>query len=340
MGITSSDIAKMVGVSRSAVSSVLNGHYKRVSREKREKILAIANDLRYRPNPAALGLAKRNTRMVGVLASPFMSSIYSDLLSKLSFTLREKGYACSIVLPEDAEHEVEAIQHFESLGADGLIAAYLINDVARLSHRVPLVSMSPHPGQYELRVDLGLASRLAVEHLREHGHTKVGMICPRLSVVPMQWEGYLATVGEAGAFRLEVTDNPRFGDELSRLLDDEGVRAWTVTNDLLAARVMRCFLSRGYRVPEDVALIGFDGTAFADVTPTPLTTVVFPAARIADLCVDMLLEKIDGNELGIRPEPVLVAPRLHLGGSCGCRVDPVLTVEWSGQPVTLDDVTE
>ena len=62
MAITSKDIAKLAGVSRSAVSAVLNGHYNKVSLEKREKILAIAQDLRYRPNPAALILAKKKTK--------------------------------------------------------------------------------------------------------------------------------------------------------------------------------------------------------------------------------------------------------------------------------------
>lgn len=336
MGITSNDIAKMAGVSRSAVSAVLNGHYNKVSLEKRERILAIAHDLRYRPNPAALSLARKDTRTIGLLASPFMSNIYSDLVSKISFILREKGYACSIILPADAEQELEAIRHFESLGVDGIIVAYLINDVRRLTHSTPLVSMSPHPGQYELRVDLKHASSLSVGHLREHGHEKVGLICPRLSVVPQQWEGYLASVGEAGAFRLEVTDNPRFGAEFRHLLEDEGVRAWTVTNDLLAARVMRYLISQGRRVPEDVALIGFDGASFAEVTPTPMTTVVFPSSEIAKDCVSMLLEKIEANDTSFREKPLLVKPRLHIGGSCGCPVERMSTVEWTGQPLTLD----
>ena len=337
MNITAKDIAKLAGVSRSAVSAVLNGHFNKVSLEKREKILAIAQDLRYRPNPAALGLAQKNTRAIGLLTSPFMSNIYSDLVSKISFLLREKQYHCSIVLPSDAEQELEAISHFESFGADGIIVACALNDIRRLQNKIPLVSISPYAGQYETRVDLKLATSMAVDHLRWHNHQNVGMICPRLSVVPQQWEGYVEAVGKKSAFRIEVTDNPRFSAEFDHLFKDAGVRAWVVTNDLLAARVMRSLISRGIRVPEDAAIVGFDGAAFAEVTAPPLTTVVFPAAKIAESCVQILLDKIEKNDLSFREPPVLVKPKLHIGGSCGCPVIDPSTVHWSGQPITFDN---
>lgn len=337
MSITSKDIAKLAGVSRSAVSAVMNGHYNKVSLEKREKILAIAHDLHYRPNPAALSLAKKNTKTVGLLTSPFMSAIYSDLISKISFVLREKDYNCSIILPASAEEESEAIRHFASFGVDGIIIAYAINDVRQFHCKIPLVSMSPHPGQYEVRVDLKCATSMAVEHLHSHGHELVGMICPQLSVVPQQWNGYLATVGEKNAFRLETTANPQFNSQFEHLLRDIGVRAWIVTNDFMTARVM-CYLQAcGYRIPEDVALIGFDGSALGEVTSTPLTSVVFPAAKVANACVEMLLKKINTNDTKFCEPPLLIKPKLHLGGSCGCPMVVPTTVYWAGQPLTFDN---
>lgn len=337
MSITSNDIAKLAGVSRSAVSAVMNGHYNKVSLEKREKILAIAHDLRYRPNPAALGLAKKNTRMIGLLTSPFMSNIYSDLISKISFILHEKKYSCSIILPTDAEQEMEAVSRFESFGADGIIVAYALNDVKRFQSKIPIVSMSPHPGQYEVRVDLKNAIASAVEHLRQHKHNKIGLICPQLSVVPQQWEGYLEVVGAENAFRLEVTANPRFNAEFKHLLKDINVRAWVVTNDLLAARVMHYLVAQGYRIPEDAVIIGFDGAALAEITPTPLTTMVFPAAKLASASVEMLLEKIKNNNTKFCETPLLVKPVLHVGGSCGCPVSVPSTVHWAGQRLTFDN---
>ncbi|HEX2950590.1 MAG TPA: LacI family DNA-binding transcriptional regulator, partial [Armatimonadota bacterium] len=312
--------------------------YQKVSLEKREKILAIAHDLHYRPNPAALSLARKETRTIGLLTSPFLSNIYSDLVSKISFVLREKNYNCSIQLPVNAEQEVEAIRHLESFGADGIIVAYAINDVRQLRSEVPMVSMSPHPGQYEVRVDLKYATALAVDHLRSHGHQKIGMICPQLSVVPQQWDGYLDAVGAENAFRLEVVSNPRFNAEFAYLLQEMHVRAWVVTNDFLAARVMHYVLAQGYRVPDDVALIGFDGAALAEITPTPLSTVVFPAAKVASACVDLLLKKIANQDMALCEPPCLITPELHLGGSCGCTPTPPTTVRWAGQPLTFDNV--
>lgn len=337
MSITSNDIAKLAGVSRSAVSAVLNGHYNKVSLEKREKILAIAHDLRYRPNPAALGLAKKNTRTIGLLTSPFMSNIYSDLISKISFILNEKKYSCSIILPTDAEQEMEAISRFESFGADGIIVAYALNDIRKLRSKIPIVSMSPHPGQYELRVDLKSATAAAVEHLREHKHKKIGFICPQLSVIPEQWKGYLSAVGDKNTFCLEVTGNPRFNTEFRRFLKDMNVRAWVATNDLLAARVMHYLLAEGYHIPEDAALIGFDGAALAEVTPAPLTTMVFPASKLAAASVEMLLKKIENNDTQFHAPPLLIKPLLHIGGSCGCLASAPATVEWTGQRLTFDN---
>ncbi|OGV55248.1 MAG: hypothetical protein A2017_09480 [Lentisphaerae bacterium GWF2_44_16] len=337
MSITSKDIAKLAGVSRSAVSAVMNGHYNKVSLEKREKILAIAHDLRYRPNPAALGLAKKNTRTIGLITSPFISNIYSDLVSKISFILNEKKYSCSIILPTDTEQEMEAISRFESFGADGIIVAYALNDIRKLRNKIPIVSMSPHPGQYEVRADLKSATATAVKHFREHKQRKIGFICPQLSVVPQQWEGYLEAVGKKQAYRLEVTGNPRLNEEFEHLLKDINVRAWVVTNDLLAARVMHYMIAQGYSIPENAAIIGFDGAALAEITPVPLSTMVFPASRLAEACVKILLDKIENNDIGFNETPLLVDPVLHIGRSCGCPVSAPATVQWAGQRLTFDN---
>ncbi len=336
MSITSKDIAKLAGVSRSAVSAVLNGHYNKVSVEKREKILAIAHDLRYRPNPVALMLAKKKTKRIGIITSPFMSGIYSDLVSKISFLLGERGYSASLVLPLDAKQEQEAIMDFESFGVDGIIIAYALNDVRKIVSKIPIVSMSPYPGQYEIRVDLKYSFELAVNHFRGHGHRKVGFICPNLSVVPLQWKGYNEAIGESPAYPLEVTENTKFTSQFRQMIDKEGVRAWTVTNDLLAARVMRSLIENHYRVPEEVALIGFDGSAFAEVTSAPLTTIIFPAAKIARRSIEILFEKIESGNTAFRTVPELIAPELYAGSSCGCKPAKPYRLSWDHQIITLD----
>ena len=150
MAITSKDIAKLAGVSRSAVSAVLNGHYNKVSLEKREKILAIAQDLRYRPNPAALILAKKKTRRIGIITSPFMSGIYSDLTSKIAFLLRERNYSSSLVTPLDAKQELEAVMDFESFGADGIIIAYALYSQEELKDYAPKVVLVDEKNQISM----------------------------------------------------------------------------------------------------------------------------------------------------------------------------------------------
>ena len=288
-------------------------------------------------NRAQLDAKVKTNRHQGVAACIDAYRTYS--VDEILEAIPEGKNGLIIMLDElEDPHNLGAIlRSADAVGADGIIIAYALNDVRKLNTKIPVVSMSPYPGQYELRVDLKYAFELAVTHFRRHGHRKIGFVCPDLSVVPLQWEGYLAAIGASGAYKLEVTGNPKFSRELDTMIQKEGVRAWCVTNDLLAARLMRHLFSSGYRVPEDAALIGFDGSAFVEVTPSPLTTVVFPAARIAERSIGLLFEKIESGETAFRPEPELVKPELFIGESCGCRSGKPYRISWDRQILTLDD---
>ncbi len=339
MAITSKHIADLVGVSRSAVSAVLNGHYEKVSPEKREKILAMARDLRYRPNPAALGLAGRSTRLIGLLATPPLSAIYGEFLGKFSFQLKAAGYDSLLLLPANAAEEQEALQKFTDLRVDGLFILHAFSDVRRLDCPLPAVSMSPYPDQFELRVDLLAGFELATRHLLEHGHRRIGFVCPELSVVPLQYAGYGRALAAADlaaeGWPLEITTSPDAAQAALRLLRGKKLTAAVVTNDLLAARFIACLRAAGRRVPEDLAVIGFDGAAWGAELEVPLTTLVYPAAELAQAGLELLLEKIRSGRSEFLTEPRLIAPRLHLGGTCGCPVAPRAGLHWSGEPLLL-----
>ncbi len=338
MGITSAEIAKLAGVSRPAVSAALNGHFKKISLEKREKILAIARDLQYRPNRAALFLARKPTRNIGIVSSPFISAIYSVLLTHISMLLSEAGYTGSIVLPGSKSEELEAFRNFESSGCDGIIGAYLLNDVHELrkSVGIPMLSMSPYPGQYELRVDLRMAMKLSVGHLKKHGHSRIALLVPEKSMSPLQVEGYLEAVGTGPSYFLEATANPHFKEDLYSLLKRSKVTAFAATGDLLAARFRRFLHENGIRVPQDAALVGFDGNAFDEAFLSPLTSVVFPAGKVAARAVDLLLGKIRNHSTEFLRKPELIVPKLYIGSSCGCTPAPVGKFSWSGQKLTLE----
>ncbi len=345
MAVTAKDIAQIVGVSRSAVSAVLNGHHDKVSPEKCKKILAVANDLRYRPNPTALSLAGKPTRTVGLIFSPHISAIYAELLERLVFCLKEHGYGYSLQMPTDAGEELGAIRDLADRGVDGIIISYAINDIKNLECNIPLVCLSPYPGQYEIRVDLRGGFELAVRHLLKHGHQRIGMVCPNRSSVPEQVAGYESAMAEAGikakkSWCLEVTSNPKLEANLDTLLNREKITAWVVTNDLLAARFMNHLTLLGRKVPDDAAIIGFDGNAWGCETVCPLTSLVFPAGAIAGSCVEILLKKIKNRDFTNISTPHLLKPKLHLGGSCGCTPRRSPSLYWTGQPLTLDAAGE
>ena len=337
MGITSADIARMAGVSRSAVSAVLNGHYGKVSLAKREKILTIARDLQYRPNRAALILAGRTTRHIGLVASPFLSPIYSVLLSHISFLLSEQGYSSSILTPASKTEELDALRFLESVGAAGIIGTCFFHDIHKIigMTSVPVLSMSPYPGQYELRADLAEAMRIAVRHLADHGHREIAFLCPSRDTTPLQFSGYLDAVGRNEPHVLEASSDSAFAKTLKRMLRS-GVTAFAATNDLLAARFRRFLLQTGCRIPEDVALTGFDGNAYDETFTPPLTSIRFPARRLAERAVARILDKIASHSCAFPEKPELVKPELLPGGTCGCPVKPVRSFRWDGQPLILE----
>lgn len=336
MAITSADIARLAGVSRPAVSAVLNGHFNKVSLEKRERILAIARDLQYRPNRAALVLAKKSTHHIAIVTSPFISPIYSEMFSHISMMLAEQEYSCSILMPGSKAEETAVLQNLDSSGTDGIIAAYLFNDVHHVmeSLRMPVLSMCPYAAQFELRVDLRKALALSVEHLTWHGHTAIALLTPSRKTTPLQLEGYLDAV--CTPFILEATANPDFDAQLEALLHASHVTAFAATNDLLAARFRRYLHIRGIRVPDDVAIIGFDGASFVETFNSPLTTVKFPARALASRAVSLLLQKITDKSLAFLQPPELLPPSLHIGESCGCKPATPTNFEWSGQPLVLE----
>lgn len=342
MAVTAKDIAEIVGVSRSAVSAVLNGRYNKVSLEKRNLILSVANDLRYRPNPVALSLAGKATRTIGVICSPRVAPIYAELLERLIFLLKAQSYFYYLAMPTDAADELNAVRDLTGRGVDGLLVIYAINDIDKLNITVPSVCMSPYPGQYEIRVDLQGGFEFAARHLIEaHGHKKIAFLGPRCSSVPMQFAGYKQALKNIGikvkkSWFLEATENPNFSKDLQHLLQEEKITAWLVSNDLLAARFMNHLSKLGLNIPDDAAMISFDGNAWCCETICPLTSLVFPASLIARRSVELLLHKIENKILPMSDKLHLLKPYLFLGGSCGCPPLKTDALYWTGQPLTLD----
>jgi len=107
-------------------------------------------------------------------------------------------------------------------------------------------------------------------------------------------------------------------------------------NDSIAAKLMKALLQRGVGVPDDIAVVGFDGSSFAEFCPIPLTTVVQPIRKQAEAITELLFERIGKAEIRAPAANILILPLLYRGGSCGCPARTVDKLYRINSPNTLE----
>jgi LacI family transcriptional regulator len=335
--ITIKDIARMTGVSHTTVSRALNDK-SRIRNETKEKILSVARKLNYQPNFIARSLVMRRTKTLGLVITTIANPFYNELALGIESTVRGLGY--SIILcctNSDLSSEKHYIDILRSKGVDGIIftSAHMgdPNIVTLAEEGFPLVLVNRRTYHSIVKekvdyigVDNILGGFLAVEHLIKLGHRKIGIIggSSESSV------GFERLEGGKKAFETygleEIKDYFLDGD----FLKDSGYQggkqflkladpptAIFATNDYMALGAYQSLLEEGYRVPEDIALIGFNDIEFTSMKGIELTTIGQKKFEMGALAVKTLVEKIDGGEIKPSTKEILLKPELIIRKSCG-----------------------
>ncbi len=315
---TSLDIAQLAGVSQSTVSRALRGD-PMVSRKTRERIRDIARQLDYTVDKNASNLRLQQTHTLALLffedPTPDESNINPFFLSMQSWIARvcsERGYDLLVSFQQMSRN-----WHAEYTGshkADGLI---LLGYGDFLSYRGKLDALvqsgtrfvrwgSALPDQLGISIgsDNQLGGRMVTEHLVAQGRRRIAFLgAPEYSPEVMErYRGYEDALRTAGiavdpALRIDAVTTEQSGHDAVLSLLDRGLAFDAVfgASDLIAIGAMRALIDRGLRVPEDVAVVGFDDIPMArNVTP-PLTTVVQDTRRAGRLLVEALINLIEGK---------------------------------------------
>lgn len=343
--VTTKQIAELAGVSRPVVSAVLNGSDGpniRVSLEKREKIMELARSLKYRPNPAAMQLKGCSRKSIGVIMDCYIFESRADLIKQLSIQLRLQDYQCHFAAVTDPVHELEMIQDFISRGVSGIIQAYTANGVEHEKWQVPLVGLEDVEGA-DISSDFGRGIWVMTRHLIDHGHRKVGYISMKSSFNNRKLRGYQEALQEAGItpeddWIVDLTWNEFLPSELLRLIEKERVRAFVCGSDRIAAKFISWLARHDYRVPEDVAVTGYDGSELGNLAGVPLTTVVIQNHELARKSIELLLDKIEEHQLTKTVPPLQVKPMFRLSRSCGCPIHRDNGIYWEWVPLVLGDM--
>jgi LacI family transcriptional regulator len=311
------------------------GNYGSFSEDTRRKVIRAARLVQYRPNTIARSLRTRLTRSVGVLIADITSNFWSTLARGLQDRAAKDGF--SVILcnsDEESTSEKAYLANLVERSVDGLVISPTIGNHAYLrrlaAQRLPLVLVDRRIRGLavpSVRVDSRQGAREAVRHLISLGHERIGILkgIDGVETSDERFAGYQQALAESRIrFRPVLVKEGRF-------LKDQAFRA---AQELLAMRsgptaifacnepmLIGCLLAlkeAGVRIPNDVALIGFDDPVWAPCADPPLTTVSQPAYVMGMLAFDLLVAQIGSPASGRRPaEEVILKPTLIIRKSCG-----------------------
>jgi LacI family transcriptional regulator len=319
--VTLEQVAELAGVSPSTVSRILNGTAA-VSQLKKDAVQAAIQELGFRPNPVARGLAGGRTLSVGVVTQIISSPFYGEALLGIERELEQAGYVPLFVSGNwHEDDERKAIETLLSRRVDGVIVlAGRIADaeLSKVSDHLPVVVVGRHlsgPQLFSFGFDNRLGARLATQHLIEQGHRRIAFIAGDLmhdDAVERQ-NGYFDALAAAGIAQdphlIVQSDYTEAGGMLSvsRLLErDIHFTALFASNDQMAIGACLGLHRRNLRVPDDVSLVGFDDLIMARYAMPPLTTVRQSVYEIGIEAARAMLDMLRGNQ----PKAALPGPQL------------------------------
>ena len=313
---TLKDLAASVGVSVATVTRVLNDDPQlRVRPVTRERVLAAAQELGYRPNRVASGLRTRRTGTIAVVLPDPQNIAWSETVRGIERAAAEREVVVVIADAHGPALDPRQLSRFVLEGRmDGLLVAFAtIGDelVAQIAGRgLPLLPINSRAETVDgsVTMDDETGSRLAVEHLAALGHRRIGLLAGRADtdVGRRRERGYRATmarldlpVDESWVLPGDYTE--RTACELARValavpLDDRPTASFAV-NLASALGVRSAAVDLGVRIPDDLSLIAIDDHPILEHTDPPLTAIAMPMGEMGELGARLLLDVVDGQPL-------------------------------------------
>ena len=334
MHLTLEEIGKLAGVSRSTVSRVINNH-PNVSDVVREKVALIIKETNYSPHLAARTLASQRSYVIGLVIPRSVQAFFGDpyfalLIQGIAKAANLFDYTFSLFLLESYEIEERLIPRITRPGfVDGLIVQSTSADdkvLSRVIHGSTPYVMAGRPLGHEeanyIDVDNVYGATLAVEHLIKLGRKRIATVMGPLSSSPGldRKLGYEKTLSKNG-FVLEDSliregdFTEQAGYQAAKQIMESKPDAFFVASDQMALGVLRAIKEEGLRVPDDIAIVGFDDLSPAQYADPQLTTIHQPILRFGMSAVEMLLKKINNEEL--EPQNTILDVELIIRDSCG-----------------------
>jgi LacI family transcriptional regulator len=315
----------MVGVSIQTISAVINNK-PGITEDTKARVVEVIQQLNYRPDFIARSLRTRKTKTIALLASDISTPVASKMASAAEAFAFKLGYKLIVYnTHDDEEREIDYINSSTQGSVDGVLLISAVNAqkaqdiLGRVS--IPSVAIDRIPFDYEgpsVTLNNVKAGYLAGQHLVALHHSKIVHITgPQdLRVSVERSKGFIQALAEQGIsvdYKEEHADGwyCENGYEIMRRVLNENAEFTAIfaSGDSLAIGVLRAIIEYGYRVPDDISLIGVDDIDFAAYLNPPLTTIKQPISEMAETGVKALIDILAGKESiqkQVRLDPMLI----------------------------------
>jgi len=329
MRATIRSVAKLAGVAPSTVSHYLN-QTAPISPNTAQSVERAIAALKYRVHLGARSLRSRKTHSVGLVIPNITTPFFGELAAIIENTLWDRGYQMLLCISaRDIEREVVQVATLTSRQVDGILMVYNNEEsqVLRTVDELPVPTVfvdRPVPGRNSVATDNFYGGQLAARHLLSLGHRCFGLLCGEAEIrnAADRIEGFRSELRLSG---LDVSPNYvvhgrqelLLGTKISELLkQDPCPTAVFATNDIVAIGAWPTLAESGYRVPQDISVVGFDDIEVSRYLVPSLTTIAQPTREIGIRAVDLLLETLTEPE-GQRaaPSSVFISPILKIRAS-------------------------
>ncbi len=313
MAASISEVAKHAGVSVGTVSNVLN-RPQLVAPETRARVLRSIESLDFVRNESARALRAGRSRTIGLVVLDVANPYFTDVAVGVEQVADEHDMVVTLCnSAEDTAREDRHLQHLEEQRVRGVLITPVVEETPRLepmiARGIPAVLVDRGSGQASrcsVAVDDKLGGRLAAGHLLEQGHRRLAFVGGPMTIrqVSDRHEGMtMAMEAVNGSPRLRVLEQSslsipcgrKAGEEIAEMSERQRPTAVFCANDLLAIGLLQEMIRRGLRVPEDVAIVGYDDIEYAGAAAIPLSSVRQPREQLGRAAAELLIEEINDD---------------------------------------------
>lgn len=307
---TISDVAKLSGLSKTTVSRVIN-NYPHVTPEKREKVLRAMEALSYIPNPAARRLRGQRTSAIGVIVTRMVNQFFAYLVDAIEQSAYQKGYQVVLFQSNnDPQKELNYLNLLKTKQVDGIIMAATENEwntIKPYTEHGPIVFCNEYISGTNIptvRLNEAEGAYQGTKHLIEQGHKRIAYCMGGILEENERTKGFQKAIKEAGiSLTLDWIFQHKYDAEGGKQVVRDMLKmsnrptAVFAGGDEVAAGIIAEAKDSGLKIPDDLAVIGFDDQPLAELVDPKLTTIRQPIQQMGEAALRNMIALLEGEEI-------------------------------------------